>query len=150
MPPSRARPQTPDQHLKARASNQPPNKNNQQEAKAFFANERTFLHWMNMSVTIGSIAAALSGVAGHAHRQWGQEYSESFVAVRVLSMAMLALSIVIAVWAGYNFNHRANLLQMKMDGPYDSKTLPVVLAVALIASLAVVFGGAVERLHEGQ
>ena len=25
------------------------------------ANERTFLHWMNMSVTIGSIAAALSG-----------------------------------------------------------------------------------------
>jgi uncharacterized membrane protein YidH (DUF202 family) len=31
------------------------------EAKAFFANERTFLHWMNMSVTIGSISAALLG-----------------------------------------------------------------------------------------
>ena len=28
------------------------------EAKAFFANERTFLHWMNMSVTLGSISAA--------------------------------------------------------------------------------------------
>lgn len=101
-----------------------------------------------MSVTIGSIAAALSGVAGHAHRQWGGDYSDSFVAVRLLSMAMLALSIVIAVWAGYNFNHRANLLQMKMDGPYDSKGLPVVLAVALVASLCIVFGGAVERLHE--
>jgi hypothetical protein len=25
------------------------------------ANERTFLHWMNVSVTIGSISAALSG-----------------------------------------------------------------------------------------
>ena len=25
------------------------------------ANERTFLHWMNMSVTIGSISAALLG-----------------------------------------------------------------------------------------
>jgi len=31
------------------------------EAKAFFANERTFLHWMNMSVTTGSISAALLG-----------------------------------------------------------------------------------------
>jgi uncharacterized membrane protein YidH (DUF202 family) len=148
----RARTKNPNQHpfLNAPSTQTPQNNNKKQEAKAFFANERTFLHWMNMSVTIGSIAAALSGVAGHAHRQWGQDYSESFVAVRLLSMAMLALSIVIAIWAGYNFNHRANLLQMKMDGPYDSKTLPVVLAVALIASLAVVFGGAVERLHEGQ
>lgn len=31
------------------------------DAKAFFANERTFLHWMSTSVTIGGIAAALSG-----------------------------------------------------------------------------------------
>jgi nitrate/nitrite transporter NarK len=105
---------------------------------------------MNMSVTIGSIAAALSGVAGHAHRQWGGDYSDSFVAVRLLSMGMLALSIIIAVWSGYNFNRRANMLTLKMDGPYDSKALPIVLAVALVASLAVVFGGAVERLHEGQ
>lgn len=28
------------------------------------ANERTFLHWMNMSVTIGSISAALLGKPG--------------------------------------------------------------------------------------
>ena len=26
------------------------------------ANERTFLHWMNMSVTIGSISAAMLGM----------------------------------------------------------------------------------------
>jgi uncharacterized membrane protein YidH (DUF202 family) len=31
------------------------------EAKAFFANERTFLHWMNMAVTLGSVSAALLG-----------------------------------------------------------------------------------------
>lgn len=34
------------------------------EAKAFFANERTFLHWMNMAVTTGSISAALLGKYG--------------------------------------------------------------------------------------
>eukprot|EP00877_Chromochloris_zofingiensis_P009474 jgi/Chrzof1/4780/Cz14g26060.t1 len=126
----------------------PPQTLRRTEAKAFFANERTFLHWMNMSVTIGSISAALSGVAGHAHRHWGDEFTASAIYVRVMSMIMLTLSIVIAVWAGYNFNHRANLLQMKMDGPYDSKVLPVVLALCLVASLVVVFSGAVVRLHD--
>lgn len=52
------------------------------EAKAFFANERTFLHWMSMSVTTGSISAALLGVAGHAHRHWGSDFTVGYAAVR--------------------------------------------------------------------
>lgn len=31
------------------------------EPKTFFANERTFLSWLHMAVTLGSIAAALLG-----------------------------------------------------------------------------------------
>lgn len=34
------------------------------EPKTFFANERTFLSWLHMAVTIGSIAAALLGFVG--------------------------------------------------------------------------------------
>jgi hypothetical protein len=34
------------------------------EPKTFFANERTFLAWLHMSITIGSIAAAMLGFAG--------------------------------------------------------------------------------------
>eukprot|EP00878_Enallax_costatus_P001908 GHUV01002069.1.p1 GENE.GHUV01002069.1~~GHUV01002069.1.p1 ORF type:complete len:131 (+),score=29.16 GHUV01002069.1:1421-1813(+) len=117
------------------------------EAKAYFANERTFLHWMNVSVTIGSISAALSGVAGHAHRHWGSDYTESAMYVRIISMFMLATSIVIAGWAGYNFNNRANMLQLKLDGPYDSKVLPIILAVTLVTSLVIVFSGAIVRLQ---
>ena len=38
------------------------------EPKTFFANERTFLAWLHMAVTIGSISAALLGFAsGAAH-----------------------------------------------------------------------------------
>ncbi len=37
---------------------------------------------------------------------------------------------------------------MKLDGPYDSKWLPVILAIALVSSLLVVFSGAVVRLHD--
>jgi hypothetical protein len=60
---------------------------------------------------------------------------------------MLALAVLIAVWGGYNFNHRANLLTLKADGPYDSRALPATLAVALVSSLVIVFSGAVVRLH---
>ena len=36
------------------------------EPKTFFANERTFLSWLHMAITIGSISAALLGFAGQA------------------------------------------------------------------------------------
>ena len=38
------------------------------EPKTFFANERTFLSWLHMAITVGSIAAALLGFAGTATR----------------------------------------------------------------------------------
>lgn len=38
------------------------------EPKTFFANERTFLTWLHMAVTIGTIAAALLGFSGSAQR----------------------------------------------------------------------------------
>lgn len=43
------------------------------EPKTFFANERTFLSWLHMAVTIGSIACALLGFAGSAHRSKKEE-----------------------------------------------------------------------------
>jgi hypothetical protein len=37
--------------------------------------------------------------------------------------------------------------RLKLDGPYDSKVLPIMLAITLVASLLVVFSGAIVRLH---
>ena len=165
------------------------------EAKAFFANERTFLHWMNMSVTLGSISAALlgefdvrggeeedgggwrraawgggggggllsqpppdlsdslsfflslsKGVSGVAHKSWGRAYEGHAVFVRSMATGMMCLSIFMAVYAARNFKVRGDMLQLKADGPYDSRLLPVLLACVLIASLLLVFGGAVAEL----
>ena len=33
-----------------------------------------------------------------------------------------------------------------MDGPYDSRLLPVLLTICLVVSMSLVFGGAVMRL----
>lgn len=119
------------------------------EAKAFFANERTFLHWMSTAVTVGSIAAALSGIAGHAHRNWGDDYVERAIMVRLISLILLLLGITMAVWAGLTFTKRSNFLTAKMDGPYDSKFLPVVLTTSMVLAMGVVFAGAVSRITEG-
>lgn len=118
------------------------------DVKAFFANERTFLHWMSTSVTVGSIAAALSGVAGHAHRNWGDEYTERAVMTRILSLSMLLVSIVMAMWGGYNFQKRAVYLDAKLDGPYDSRGLPIMLCCVLMATMTIVFGGALVNIMQ--
>lgn len=112
------------------------------EAKAFFANERTFLHWMNMAVTTGSISAALLGVSGHAHKHWGSEYMTRAVSVRVLALLMMGISIGMAVYAAYNFKKRGDMLTNKMDGPYDNRVLPVLLTIVMMVFLTVVWIGA--------
>eukprot|EP00884_Botryococcus_braunii_P003162 jgi/Botrbrau1/12847/Bobra.0045s0016.1 len=116
------------------------------EAKAFFANERTFLHWMNMSVTLGSISAALLGVSGVAHKKWSGEALQNVIFVRVVALITMCLSIFMAIYAAVNFKLRGDMLQQKMDGPYDSRVLPVLLAAILIVALLLVFGGAIAQL----
>lgn len=44
------------------------------EPKTYFANERTFLSWLHMAVTIGSVASALLGFTGSSRK--GQEPEE--------------------------------------------------------------------------
>jgi len=80
------------------------------EAKAFFANERTFLHWMNMSVTLGSISAALLGVSGVAHKSWGKAYEAHARAVRAFASLMMCLSIFMAGYAAHCFRVRGDML----------------------------------------
>ncbi len=40
------------------------------------------------------------------------------------------------------------LRRAKLDGPYDSRYLPVLLTAVLLLSMGVVFGGAVIRLTD--
>lgn len=39
---------------------------------------------------------------------------------------------------------------LKMDGPYDSRLLPVLLCTALTVSMTVVFSGAIARMVSGE
>lgn len=55
--------------------------------------------------------ALATGIAGHAHRSWGDEFTERAIIVRVVALVMLFVSILLAVWAGLNFQKRAMFLE---------------------------------------
>ena len=86
------------------------------------------------------------GVSGVAHKSWGRAYEGHAAFVRTISTAMMVLSIFMAVYAARNFKLRGDMLQLKADGPYDSRLLPILLASVLIVALLLVFGGAVAEL----
>eukprot|EP00983_Pelagomonas_calceolata_P023721 747015-Pelagomonas_calceolata.AAC.2 len=44
--------------------------------------------------------AVLTGIAGHAHRNWGNDYIERAIVTRAVSLTMLGMAIVMAIWAG--------------------------------------------------
>lgn len=63
-----------------------------------------------MSVTTGSISAALLGVSGHAHKHFSEDFTSRAIAVRVLALFLMAISIAMAVYSAYNFKRRGDML----------------------------------------
>ena len=55
-------------------------------------------------------AAALAGVSGHAHKNWGSDVAARAIFVRVLALIMMALSILMTLYAAYNFRLRGEML----------------------------------------
>lgn len=72
------------------------------EPKTFFANERTFLSWLHMAVTIGSIAAALLGFSGSDKGAGLGAHLVEIIALILLpvAVAMCGYAIFIFTWRG--------------------------------------------------
>ena len=52
------------------------------------------------------------------------------------------------MYATYNSKKRGDMLVNKLDGPYDSRVLPVVLTGVMILFLSVVWVGALVSYHK--
>lgn len=133
------------------------------EPKVFFANERTLLSWLHMSITLGSIAAGLLGVSVHtlipsqrSKMLNGVPTDEALVtmaptlmsppkhnpinAPEVVGMLLLPVSILFAVYALFTFHWRGRLIHDRIPGKELNDTFgPTVLASILIAALSAVF-----------
>ena len=79
------------------------------EPKVFFANERTFLAWMHLSVILAGA-----------------------------SIAILAFAQDI-VYSMYQYNRRARMIRHRHPGPYEDVVGPTVLGVMLMVSITAQF-----------
>ncbi|TFJ81246.1 hypothetical protein NSK_007422 [Nannochloropsis salina CCMP1776] len=97
------------------------------EPKVFFANERTFLAWLNMSVTLASISVAILAFADH------NEFSQ------IYGFTVLPVAVAFVIYALTTYTRRSFMLRNRMPGPYEDRVGPVVLTLLLCLSITVNF-----------
>ncbi|KAF2737296.1 vacuolar transporter chaperone 1 [Polyplosphaeria fusca] len=95
------------------------------EPKVFFANERTFLSWLNFTVILGGLAVGLLNFGDKV----GQISAGLFTLVAMAAM----------VYALFTFHWRAKSIRQRGQGGFDDRLGPTVLTIALFAAVIINF-----------
>lgn len=95
------------------------------EPKVFFANERTFLSWLNFSVILGALAVGMLNFGDRT----------SFIS----ALVFMAVAVCGMVYALYTYHWRAKSIRKRGQAGFDDKIGPTVLAAALIMGIVVNF-----------
>ncbi|KAF7684079.1 Vacuolar transporter chaperone 4 [Astathelohania contejeani] len=93
------------------------------EPKVFFANERTFLSWLNFSIFVGGIGTAMLGLGDRKAMATG--------------VAFICVSLMFALYALYLYFWRAHKIRSRDAGPYDDLVGPAVLVCVFCAVMLV-------------
>ncbi|KAI8615453.1 hypothetical protein BC830DRAFT_1122516 [Chytriomyces sp. MP71] len=95
------------------------------EPKVYFANERTFLSWLNFCVVLGGLALGLLNFGD-----------------RVGQISGVVFTIVAMIFMGYAVNlyrSRSSMIRRRDPGPYDDQTGPYVLCAVLFFAIGLNF-----------
>ncbi|KAI7905230.1 VTC domain-containing protein [Cokeromyces recurvatus] len=95
------------------------------EPKVFFSNERTFISWLQFCALLLSVALNLLN--------FGDLVS------RIAGAIFIGISAGIAIYALFQFERRAWMINRRIVGRYDDLWGPAVLCILLVAALAVNF-----------
>ncbi|KAL9935206.1 hypothetical protein V8E36_005554 [Tilletia maclaganii] len=132
------------------------------EAKVWFANERTWISWLRVSVLIGSFALALLNSSAYfEHHQLPHDPIEQpgpayppqnprgFTPGTIKSFGILYSAIAVATlaWGLFNYQRRVTLIKAKYGGPLDDLIGPPIICVALFAAVLLNFVVRVQQLN---
>ena len=95
------------------------------EPKVFFANERTFLSWLNFSVILGGLAVGLLNFGDRVGR------------ISASLFTLVAMSAML--YAIFTFHWRAHSIRRRGQSGFDDRWGPTVLAISLLAAIVVNF-----------
>jgi uncharacterized membrane protein YidH (DUF202 family) len=97
------------------------------EPKTYFANERTFLSWINMSVTLGSISSALT--------VFGDNESAQGAGTQIISLLLTLVAAFFVGYAMWTFHIRRQAIRRREDAGLNQIVVPILIASALVLSL---------------
>ncbi|OMH85091.1 Vacuolar transporter chaperone 4 [Zancudomyces culisetae] len=95
------------------------------EPKVFFANERTFLSWLNFAMVLGSLSLALMNFGDK-----NSKISGAIFTVVTVMVMMYALSL---------FHWRADRITYQSTGPYYDRLGPTILVLSLFSAIVLNF-----------
>ncbi|QPG76327.1 vacuolar transporter chaperone [Brettanomyces nanus] len=95
------------------------------EPKVFFANERTFLSWLNFTVILGSLAVGLLN------------FGDKIGRISAALFNLIAMGTMI--YALITYHWRANAIRRRGSGPYDDRFGPTMLCFFLLIAVIVNF-----------
>src|ERR1700759_3980852 len=91
------------------------------EPKVSFANERTFLSWLNFTVVLGGLAIGLLN--------FGDRIG------RISAVLFTFIAMFVMLYALYTFHWRATKIRNREAAPYDDRVGPTVLCIFLLAAV---------------
>ena len=100
------------------------------EPKIFFANERTFLHWLHAGVILYTIAA---GILVFASEESGAEWAHWY------AMSLLPIALGFCMYALHIFLWRADRIRTRVPGRWDDPRGPYILGSSLVLVLSINF-----------
>ena len=103
----------------------PWNFQNADKSKVFFANERTFLSWLNFSVVLGGLGVGLLNFSDRP----GKISAAFFTAVAMGAM----------LYALFTFHWRAAAIRKRGTGPYDDRVGPTFLCLSLLGKFIFIY-----------
>lgn len=99
------------------------------EPKVFFANERTFLHWLHHGVILASVASGILAFSDKTGEEWAHWYA----------LALLPLSLAFCIYALHIFLWRADRIKTRIPGRWDDPRGPLLLGGLLALVLTINF-----------
>lgn len=108
------------------------------EPKVFFANERTFLKWVQFAIFLGGVGTAILGL--------GEEKAI------FCGTSLMVVAIIFILYALYIFNWRKEKIRTRFPGPYDDLIGPTILVgvflLALFLTVVFKYPGVVPMLED--
>ncbi|PWN48807.1 hypothetical protein IE53DRAFT_370301 [Violaceomyces palustris] len=116
---------------------------NKVEAKVWFANERTWISWLKVSVLIGSFALALFNSSTffekHNHPDspgGGRGPGLDPATIKAFGAAYAAIAIATLLWGLHSYQRRVTLIKSRWPGDFDDLIgPPIICALLFIAVL---------------